>query len=94
MKVIPNASQDRIEGWKDGMLRIRLRAVPEKGKANEALVSFLAVALNLSKASIRIISGHAARIKRVSVEGLTEAQIHDKLNSMVSTKNVKDNSET
>ena len=46
VKVIPNASQNRIEGWKDGMLRIRLRAVPEKGKANEALVSFLAVALN------------------------------------------------
>lgn len=76
VKIIPNASKDRIEGWKEGVLRIRLRAVPEKGKANEALVAFLAEELQTSKSSIRIVSGHTARIKRIAIEGLSLEQIH------------------
>lgn len=75
VKVIPNASQNKIEGWKEDVLRVRIRAVPEKGKANEALIAFLAEELGLPKSAIQIISGQSARIKRVAIEGLTKEQI-------------------
>lgn len=79
VKVIPNAAQDKIEGWREDVLRVRIRAVPEKGKANEALISYLAEKLDISKSSISLVSGQSARIKRVAVEGLTREEIEKRL---------------
>lgn len=75
VKVIPNTAQTKIERWQDGILRIRIRAVPEKGKANEALLTLLAKELKIPKSAVKIVSGHSARIKRVSIEGLTKEEI-------------------
>ena len=72
IKVTPNASQNRIEGWKDGVLRIRLKALPEKGKANEALIAFLSETFRVPKSHIQITSGHTSRLKRVMIEGVDE----------------------
>ena len=79
VKVTPNASKCNVEGWQEGILRIRIRAVPEKGRANEALIAYLSEMLDVSKSALRIISGQSARIKRVSIEGLTIEQIKARL---------------
>lgn len=78
IKVTPNASQNKIEGWQEGILRIKIRSVPEKGKANAALIAYLADLFNIPKSAIKILSGATARIKRLEIEGLTKEEI-DKL---------------
>ncbi|MFA4814982.1 MAG: DUF167 domain-containing protein [Candidatus Gracilibacteria bacterium] len=55
----------------DGTLKIRLKAVPEKGHANEELINFLVESLHLSKEDIEIISGFTDARKLVKIPNLT-----------------------
>jgi uncharacterized protein len=71
VKIVPKSSKNEIIGWEGDILKIKLRAVPEKGKANEALIAFLADKLGTSKASITIISGHTASLKRISLSNIS-----------------------
>jgi uncharacterized protein (TIGR00251 family) len=74
LRVTPNAGRDAIEGVEhrdDGssVLRVRVKAVPDKGKANAAVIALLAKALGLPKSSLSLISGDTARLKTVLVAG-------------------------
>ncbi len=79
IKVLPNASSNSIEGWENERLRIRIRGVPEKGKANDNLIAFLAKEFDISKSQIKILSGHTSRLKRIEIEGISEEQLKDLL---------------
>ena len=57
VKVVPGAARDEIAGWLGEELKIRIRAQPEKGKANKAVMDILARALNIPRQSIRLVSG-------------------------------------
>lgn len=70
VKVIPNSKKNEIEHSGEGLLKVRIKAPPDKGKANEELIAFLAKTFKVSKSQIRIISGHANRIKTLEIEGL------------------------
>ncbi|MDP3995371.1 MAG: DUF167 domain-containing protein [bacterium] len=67
VKVTPRAKENRIAGFKDNILRVRLTAPPVDGKANKALVAFLADAWGVSQSSIRIIRGEISREKVLEV---------------------------
>ena len=72
VRLTPRGGRDAIEGWqKDSAgrdyLKIRVRAVPEDGKANAALVALLAKELDVPRASVVIISGAKARLKIMSM---------------------------
>lgn len=74
VRVTPNASNDRIEGIQilaDGqaVLKVRVRAVPEDGRANKAVLALLAKSLGVPKSAARVARGETARIKHVEVEG-------------------------
>lgn len=76
VRLTPNASKDVIEAWRaasDGSvhLAVRVRAVPEKGKANAALMALLAKQLGLPKRDLDVIRGTTSRLKtvRIAVEG-------------------------
>lgn len=74
LRVTPNAAQDRIEGEEirdDGstVLRVRVRSVPDRGKANAAATALLAEALHVPKSQVRVIAGETARLKTVMVMG-------------------------
>lgn len=71
VRVQPKASADRIAGEHAGGLKLAVTAPPEAGKANEAVVKLLAKKLNVSKSSVRILSGAASRQKVVHVDNLT-----------------------
>ena len=65
---------DRIEGiatLADGrtVLQARVRAVPEKGKANAALEALLAKALGVPKSTVSVIAGGSSRLKSVRMDG-------------------------
>ena len=74
VRLTPKAAFDRIDGiaeLSDGrrVLRARVRAAPEKGKANAALEALLAKALSVPKSTVRVIAGGTSRLKSVRVDG-------------------------
>ncbi len=74
VRLTPKGGRDAVEGWdtaSDGSehLKARVRAVPEDGQANTALIALLAETLSVSKSSISIVSGATSRLKRVQITG-------------------------
>lgn len=75
IKVIPRASQDQVAGVENGELKVRLKAPPVDGAANEALVRFLSRRLGMPKGSFELISGSASRHKVVRIAGARGPEI-------------------
>lgn len=76
IKVIPKSQKNEVIGWENDELKIKIAAVPEKGNANDALVSFLAKYLKISKSCITLHSGEKSRHKRICIQGLTPDQLN------------------
>jgi uncharacterized protein (TIGR00251 family) len=79
VKVIPRASKNQIAGIEGDAVKIRLNAPPIEGKANDALIAFLADALGTHRAQIEIVMGHTSRRKIVRVRGATALEVERKL---------------
>jgi uncharacterized protein (TIGR00251 family) len=77
--VTPRAGRDEVVGWQEAELRVRLKAPPVEGQANEALRRFLAKRLGVQVAAIEIVGGATARHKRVRIEGLMMDEIRTRL---------------
>ena len=75
VRLQPRASRDEIVGEIAGALKIRLQAPAIEGRANEALVEFLAGLLKTPKGAVRILSGEHSRIKRLEIRGVTKQQL-------------------
>lgn len=72
MRAQPNASKDAVEGLGEEAsgqryLKVRVRAVPEKGKANAAIEAVLARSLGLPKSAVSVEKGETRRIKTVRI---------------------------
>src|SRR5262245_53365285 len=67
LSVVPNAKRTEVDGLHDGALRVRLAAPPIEGRANEALVAWLAKALVVPRRDIEITQGASGRRKVVSI---------------------------
>jgi uncharacterized protein len=67
IKVSPQAQETCFEGWFfhqfRPVLKVRVKAIPEKGAANEALCRFLAKAFGTSPSHVRLISGGRSKMK-------------------------------
>jgi len=69
VKVIPKSSKTELAGiLADGTWKVKVAAVPEKGKANRALIEFLAERLSVPKSHIHIVSGETSALKRIRVD--------------------------
>lgn len=79
LRVTPSASRDAVVGWQGDVLRLRVAAPAQRGKANEAVLRLLAAALGIERQRLRIVRGHTSRQKVVSVDGLDEAEIRARL---------------
>jgi len=77
--VIPRAPRSRVDGERAGAILIRLAAPPVDGAANDALVGFLAKALDLPRRNIAIVSGQKSRDKRVQIDGMDADAIRTRL---------------
>ena len=64
----PGASKNEIVGKPGDAIKIRLTSPPIEGRANEALVDFLAKEYKVPKSQITIIRGHKSRQKLVKIE--------------------------
>jgi hypothetical protein len=79
LKVIPNAGRSEIAGWEGDALKVRVRAVPEGGKANRELCELLARTLALPRGAVSVLRGATARHKLVAIEGLEPAALQARL---------------
>lgn len=77
----PGAKKDAVLGERNGALRVAVTAAPERGKANEAIVEVLAVALKCRRSQISLISGETSREKRFLVEGTTPEELRGRFGS-------------
>jgi uncharacterized protein len=68
--VQPRAAKTEIAGVHDGHPRIRLAAPPVDGKANAALVEFVARRLKIAKSRVRVVGGLTSRRKLLEIEGV------------------------
>jgi uncharacterized protein (TIGR00251 family) len=75
VRVQPRASKNEIAGEMSGALKIRLQSPALEGRANEALIEFLAALLKTPKSAVRILSGERSRIKRLEIRGVTKQQV-------------------
>jgi uncharacterized protein len=75
VRVAPRASRDAIEGGYQGALKVRLTAPPVDDRANDALRRLLADRLNVPVSAVRIAAGQKSRTKRISIAGVTKAQV-------------------
>ena len=67
--VQPRASRTEVRGMHDGAVKVRLRAPPVDGAANDELVRFLAERLGVARRDITIVAGATGRRKTVRVTG-------------------------
>jgi uncharacterized protein len=77
--VVPNAKIDKVVGERGGAIKIKLRAPAVEGKANSALISFLADELNISQRAIVLQHGQRSRDKVIRIGGLTEEEVRRRL---------------
>lgn len=73
VSVVPNAKRTAVDGLHDGALRVRLAAPPIEGRANEALVAWLAKAMGVAKRDVELVRGETSRRKQVAIAVSLEA---------------------
>jgi hypothetical protein len=80
VRVQPRAARSEIVGWRaDGTLSVRVAAPPVEGQANAAVAALLAGALDLRPSAVRVERGARGRDKLVRVDGLTAAEIRQRI---------------
>jgi uncharacterized protein (TIGR00251 family) len=67
VQITPNAKKTEVIGVLDGALKLKLQAQPIEGKANEALVKFLAKALDVPRSAVTITHGLTSKKKLIEV---------------------------
>lgn len=73
VQITPNAKKTEVVGLFDGALKLRIHAQPIEGKANEALIRFLADVLSVPRNTVSITHGLASKHKTIEIRptGLT-----------------------
>jgi uncharacterized protein (TIGR00251 family) len=69
VQITPNARRTEVTGMLDDALKIRLQAQPVEGKANEALVRYLADRLDVPKSHVSVMHGHTGKRKIIDIAG-------------------------
>lgn len=88
VRLTPGATREEVGGvWTDEKgahwLSARVRAVPEKGKANAALIALLAKRLDWPRSAISLESGDTNRLKRLRIKGGGEALLFGRLSAII-----------
>lgn len=80
VRVTPRARRNEIVGvMRNGTIKIRLVAPPVEGKANAALIKFLADIIGVTQSKIDIVAGASGRDKLVSVMDMDAETLHQRI---------------
>ena len=90
VRLTPKSSRDEVVGVEDHagacVLKARVRAVPEAGRANEALETLIAKWLRLPPSSVTVAHGGKSRLKQVAVAGDGDAVAGDALARLIAQR--------
>lgn len=80
VRLTPKGGRDGLDGVEilgDGraVLKARVRAVPEDGKANDALIKLIAKAAGVANSAVTVSAGHASRVKTLAIAGDAEKAV-------------------
>jgi uncharacterized protein len=75
VQVVPRSSRSEVVGEHNGSLRVRLAAPPVDGAANDELIRVLAKTFKVSRSAVQIVSGHASRLKQVTIADVPQHMI-------------------
>jgi hypothetical protein len=78
IKVVPGSSREAVE-WLGELLKVRVRAAPENGKANAAVEALLARRLGLPANAVRIVAGFGSALKAVEISGYDPESLRARL---------------
>jgi uncharacterized protein (TIGR00251 family) len=73
--VNPNARQNKVVGFQNGLLKVMIAAPPIRGKANQELLRFLSDLLRISKSNLAIEKGATSKKKIVAISGLSQSDV-------------------
>ncbi len=84
VRLTPGASADRIDGWDVDaggrpVLKVRVRARPIEGEANEALIRLLARAIGVPRSDVSLARGGQSRVKMIEVAGLDDVDLRARI---------------
>ena len=79
LKVIPNAPRDEIAGWLGDALKVKIKAPALEGRANDALLDFLADQLDVPRRDLSLLRGDKSRRKVVQIAGLDATAVRQRL---------------
>lgn len=79
LRVIPNAKRSEVVGEYGEAIKLKIAARAVDGKANEALLEFVADQLNVPRRALQLVSGEKSRDKTIAIEGLDLATVRTTL---------------
>ena len=79
LRVVPGARRSQVVGRLGESWKVRVHAAPERGRANDEVVSLLAETLGLPQSEIRVVAGRRTRDKVVELSQLTFAEAEQRL---------------
>ena len=79
LKTIPNAPRNEVAGWLGAALKVKVHAPALDGRANDALLEFLADRLGLPRRAVALVRGEKSRHKLVRIDGLSLAETRARL---------------
>ena len=83
VQVQPNASQNKITRFEQGVWYLRIAAPPIKGRANQELLKFLSDILGVSRSSLTIEKGMTSKRKLIAIQGLSQNQVTRQLEPQI-----------
>lgn len=75
VRAVPNAPKNQVVGVQGNTVKIRLKAPPVDGKANEVLVHFLSKTLRLPRNQVHLSGGTTSRNKSILITGLPAQEL-------------------
>jgi len=81
--VKPRAGRDQVIGLREGALHVALKAPPVEGRANQALLRFLAEVLEVRPGQVALVSGERSRHKVVRISGLAPEELRRRLEAVL-----------
>ena len=79
VRVIPNARHNEVAGFTGDEIRLKIKAPAVEGKANAALIEYLAELTDVPRSKIQIKAGEKARIKVVELEGPSPEEVRARI---------------
>jgi uncharacterized protein (TIGR00251 family) len=88
VRIIPRSPRNEVAGiLDDGTVKIRLTSPPVDGKANRALIKFLAGLLDVKASQVEIVAGMTGRNKLIVINGIGAQYVDEKILNSISKQN-------